>query len=479
MGREMKGMQSYRWWKRIADIVRGCLFPDSDGRRIFFGICISLIVPVCVLAVRPLDMDGRQTAVFAAVLLTVIWWAADIVKKIPASIFLLAVFCLISGTGIEEIFAFPLSETFPMLVVTYLFSQGIANSGIVERMIEPLLFKTVHTPYQCIAAIILVFFVAAYMIPQPLARLVIVAAVFHRFLEKAEITQETKNVLMYAVFIFYAVVNMSSKDADMIMNCLASDFLKGGITNGTWIRGMFLPTVFTCIIVAALFRVLFRTHLSNCHICTREGGERTVFSGKQKTAALIIGGTIVLWATHSIHGINNTLITFAAVMALFATKTLGKNDLAAVDVTTLFFLTAAFSIGGVMEGCGVADKVFGVFENVFPEHFSVGYVAVMIGISMALHMILGSNTTTLSVVVPGLMILCGDLLPAEVIVFITVISVSFHAVLPFHSVSLMIGASEGYFPSCYVMRFGVPATLLVYAVVLGIYFPYWTVTGLL
>ena len=109
----------------------------------------------------------------------------------------------------------------------------------------------------------------------------------------------------------------------------------------------------------------------------------------------------------------------------------------------------------------------------------MGYVVIMIGISMALHMILGSNTTTLSVVVPGMMILCGKMVPSPVIVFIAVISVSFHAVLPFHSVSMMIGASDGYFPSKYVTRFGIPATILVYLAVIGIYIPYWKLVGFL
>ena len=103
----------------------------------------------------------------------------------------------------------------------------------------------------------------------------------------------------------------------------------------------------------------------------------------------------------------------------------------------------------------------------------------MILTTMLLHMILGSNTTTLSVVIPGLMVLCSQVVKSPIIVLISVISVSFHAILPFHSISLMIGVSNNYYPAKYVTKLGLPITLFVYLVVIGIYIPYWKIVGLL
>ncbi len=466
---------------KIKAISREYILPDRTDAKWIAKLILSLIAPICILILRPLGLDMRQSGVIAGVLLAIIWWSADIVKKIPTSIFLLAVFCLVSGAGAEQVFSFPLSETFPMLVVTYLFSQAISNAGILEKVIEPVLFKFVHTPVQCIAATVIVFFLMVYVIPQPLARLIIVAAVFDRFLKETNLSDETRSVLMYGVFLFYAVVNMSSKDADMIMNHVAAEYSETEITNWAWMQGMFIPTVVICLVIILLFVFLFRKQLmgDRISVSTQEKREKTVFSRQQKTAAVIISVTVILWMTSGLHGLNNTVVTLAAVICLFAVKILKPADFRAIDVTTLIFLTAAFSIGGVMEACGAADKVFGLFKNVFPDGFSTEYALIMIGISMALHMILGSNTTTLSVVVPGMMILCGQYVPSPVIVYVAVISVSFHAILPFHSVSMMIGASDGYFPSRYVTRFGVPATFLVYAAVIAVYIPYWKLTGIL
>ena len=100
-------------------------------------------------------------------------------------------------------------------------------------------------------------------------------------------------------------------------------------------------------------------------------------------------------------------------------------------------------------------------------------------VGMLLHMVLGSNTTTLSVIVPGLVLLCGNVISPEVVVYASIISVSFHAILPFHSVALMVGASNGYYPSSYVTRLGIPITPFVFLAGALIYLPWWKLIGLL
>ena len=65
-----------------------------------------------------------------------------------------------------------------------------------------------------------------YIIPQPLARLIIVSSVLYHFLQRINIPEKTKNVIMYGVFVASAVINISTKDADIILNNVAASFLK-------------------------------------------------------------------------------------------------------------------------------------------------------------------------------------------------------------------------------------------------------------
>ena len=157
-------------------LKKNCCTPVTP--KWFLKLAASLIVPALILCLKPLGMNLSQSATVAGVLLVIIWWTAGIVKKIPASLFLLLWFCIFSGAPAKTIFTFPLGETFLMLVITYLFSQAIGNSGILDRILLPLIMRIAKTPVRCILAVILTLYLTMYVVPQPMARLVLVAVVW-------------------------------------------------------------------------------------------------------------------------------------------------------------------------------------------------------------------------------------------------------------------------------------------------------------
>lgn len=460
-------------------IMKKYILPDQADLKWAAKLAASMLMPLLILLFRPIGLTIRQSVIVASVLLVIIWWSSGIVKKIPASIFLTLLFCLCSGVEKKIIFSFPLSETFPMIAITYLFSQAISNSGLIDKIFQPLLMRLVHTPVQCIVASMAVLYLTMYVIPQPLARVIIVATVFQQFLNKTTLSELTKNVLMYSVFFFSAVINMSAKDADMIMNNVAASFSASKITNAMWIRCMTPPTIACCALLLLMIYLMFYRDLHGITFEAAGNDDRTPFTGRQKSALAIILVTVLLWMTKPLHGINQTIITIAATALLFGIGMLHKEDWKTIDVTTLIFLTAAFSIGGVMKACGAADKVFGILSGIFPEEFSVRYLMTMVLVSMLLHMILGSNSTTLSVVIPGMNVLCGSIVPAPVIAFTAIAAVSYHTLLPFHSVGIMVGSSNGYYPAKYITKVGLCATVFVYITVAFIFLPYWKFIGLL
>lgn len=472
------------------DILQKYIFPDRFTLQWWRKLAASFLPSVIIIIMRPLALDFYQSAVLAGIALAIIWWSSGIVKKIPASLFLLLIFSLFSRVPVKIIFAFPLGETFLMLIVTYLFSQAISNSGLVEKAIRPVLARYADSPFKCLLAVILSFFITMYLIPQPMARLIIVAVMFDNFLNSTDVPERTRSVLLYSVFVFYAIVNMTSKDADMIMNYVACDFSGVEITNGDWIKAMSIPTFFYGLAILLLFCILFREDLFRIRLNSAMGEkmEREDFSARETASIAVIAATVVLWMTSSVWGNGiklfgyigiNTLITIVSTAILFFMGTLKIRDLKAIDVTTLIFLTGAFAIGGVMKACGAADVVFGLFQNTFSGGFGISYLLKMIFAGMLLHMILGSNTTTLSVIVPGLCMITAGTVSPQLVVYISVISVAFHAILPFHSVSLMVGASNGYFPNSYVAKLGIPVTPIVYLSALCFYLPYWSFMGYL
>ncbi len=445
------------------------------GKAVLCALC-----PLLLGLWRPFSMTWRQGVVFGGLVMVIIWWSTGWVKKIPSSLMLLAIFLVVGRAPVETVFSFPLSDNFLLIIFCYLFSQGIENSHIAEKTIGPLLFRFAGTPLRMVIAVILSFCVTIYVIPQPLARLIIIANIVRAHLKKTDAPASAQSVLLFSVFLFYVIVNMAALDADIILNSSSVGFASLSMTNGEWMEYMLIPTIFYTIAVLALFLFVFHKQLRGVTLKPREQEqkEERQFTTHEKWVLVVVLGTMVLWMTSGLHGINPTYITLAGTVLLFAMKVLRMKDFSAIDVNTMVFLTAAFCIGGVLTSTGIADIIFSRIGRMFPGQFGPLYILVMILITMCMHLILGSNTTTLSVVLPALISICGGVMSGPEILMIAYISVTAHFLLPFHAVSLMIGAGNGYFPSSYASKFGLPMMALIIAGIFGIYIPYWTMMGL-
>lgn len=458
--------------------LRSYVLPTVTDRKWAIKMGLSLIPFLLLLLLRPAGLNGVQALVTASIVLIVIWWSANLIQKIPSSLLLLGIFCACQAAPLTTIFSFPLSETFPLLALTYVFSAAISHSGLVEHFLQPLLARYVHTPIQCMGAFLLSFYLTFYVIPQPIARLFMMLTIYKQFFAGTTLSPVVKSVLYYALYMFHGASVLSVKEADMIFNYAAVSFSGVAVSSGDWIKAMFIPVTLLCLLLGVMLFLVFRKELAGVRIQVTSQAESKALTEQQRKAMWIILGTVILWMTTPLHHVSGTWVTLVSVFLLFRIGILTKKDWGTIDVSTLVFLAAAFSIGGVMKACGAADALFGLFRNVFPETFSPKYLCIMVLVTMLIHMILGSNTTTVSVVIPGLMILCQPAVPAQLIVFSTVIGLNYHAIVPFHSVVLMIGAAQGDFPANYVTRTAVPLTALVYLSALVLFYPYWKLIGL-
>jgi len=105
------------------------------------NIIKTLIVPLLIILIRPLGLSLNQSIVLASLILTISWWTVGVVKKSYASLFLLGMFTIFGNTPLTQIFNFPLSEIFIIIIFAYIFSQGISNSKLAQKLLEPYLYK--------------------------------------------------------------------------------------------------------------------------------------------------------------------------------------------------------------------------------------------------------------------------------------------------------------------------------------------------
>ncbi|MPM63906.1 hypothetical protein SDC9_110790 [bioreactor metagenome] len=290
--------------------------------------------------------------------------------------------------------------------------------------------------------------------------------------------QGPRQVLMFGLYGFSTIVNMLMIRGDLILNTAA--LAMGGLTigEGTWMTYLTVPTLVLCGLALVIYRVVFKRELAQVRLAPSIREEVPPMTGREKLNLALILAVVVLWATESLHGVKGLYVVTVGTVLMFPLGMLRLKDFKSVNVKLLVFLTAAFSIGGVMKVSGAASIIFTRFTPLFPTSFGWGYVALVALTAMALHMVLGSNITTMSVVVPGILSIGAGVSSPEVLLFIIYVAVCGHYLLPFHHVVMLLGEGKAYYSGSHMMRFGAVMTVVLFGTVLLVYLSWWKLLGL-
>ena len=433
----------------------------------------TIILLINLISIFGLDLN--QSIIMSGLLITIICWTSNIVNKAYASLFLLALFVIFGRTPTYEIFSFAISDTFLMIVFSYLFSQGVSNSGLTKKLLEPILFKYADNFIKLILIIFILQFTMIFVIPQPFSRIIILAIIINEYFERIKLEEKTKEAVMFWLHASSVFINMTFIRGDIILNNALLNIADISINESTWMSYMFVPSLIFYAISVLGFVIVFRKELNKYNDCEKgEEPKKEELTSKEKRNLVLISAVVLLWATEYIHGISGCITVIGGTVLMFIFDMLEIKDLKVVDIGLLIFLTATFSIGKVMTYSGISDAIFSKFVAIFPDKFNLITVMV-IATSIGLHMILGSNITTLSVVVPGLLLISSGIVDPLVIIFLIYISVCAHFALPFHQVIVLIGNGNNLYPSKTVIKYAPMLTIIVFISILLVYKTWWQI----
>ena len=88
----------------------------------------------------------------------------------------------------------------------------------------------------------------------------------------------------------------------------------------------------------------------------------------------------------------------------------------------------------------------------------------------------------MGVAVPAILAFTAPMgLPPIVPTFICYMAIAVHYLFPFQHLNILVGASEdtGGYTQKETVRFGIPLTLIVFVITVGVMVPYWMLIGLL
>jgi di/tricarboxylate transporter len=443
---------------------------------------LTLIPPLLLFLINPFSMPIRPGFVLSVLFLVILWWINGAVPRSIACLVLLAAFLASGGSPPKQIFSFAFSPNFYIIILSFLFSRGVVNANITARIAGVFLGRFCNTPIRMVFLSFLLNTVFIFIIPQPFPRVIILSALYTSFLDRLTVKENTRRILLLSIYVSSPVTGMMFLNGDVVVNYSLLAFGGLQISPFEWIRAMTLPALVSSVLSFLVFVLVFRKDLKKNCFSLPSGGfktEKSSMGKKEKYAFIIAAAAAVLWIGESLHGINGVWIMLSGTTALFIIRALEPGDLKVINFDLMLFLLTAFSIGGVMQNSGISGILFAGLSTLMPPSWSIIYLPALILIVIALHMVVGSVITTLSITVSNMLVITSGALPASAAAFICLIAVYTHYMLPFHHVTLMVGSGAKLYRDRDVARYGAAALCYVAPSILFVFIPWWRFVGIL
>ena len=416
------------------------------------GFILGIIVAVVIFFanIPGLERTGQMCMAFS--LMTVIFWAFGIAQPGYVSglyLLLLAVFKVAPTT---LIFSTWTTSMMYLIIGAYLIAVAVKESGLGERIAYKFIVKYVSSFKSIIVSIFALTFILALLIPHPWPR----------------------------AFLIMSVMAVVVKSADIPRDPEPVGWLK-------WFEVMGLPMIVTSIITMVMILFMFKptkeVNVNKTEILEKLEAMGPM-SGKELRTAVWVTLAIILWMTDTLHGIDIGWVTLFIAMGMAMPKIGGiltPQSWSGVPVQTLIFLTAAVAIGRVGGATGMNTWIAQtVLPSSVPENMFI-LAAFITAVSIAIHMLFGSVIAVMGIVIPAMLAFTGSMGISTIIpVMIAYIAINAHFILPFHNLAILVGVGEdnGMYTEKETIKFGVPFTIVLFIITVGVAVPWWKVIGL-
>jgi sodium-dependent dicarboxylate transporter 2/3/5 len=167
----------------------------------------------------------------------------------------------------------------------------------------------------------------------------------------------------------------------------------------------------------------------------------------------VFAACAALWLSEPLHGLSAPLVALGAVVALFGTGLLRREDLGKLDWSTLILIAGGISLGRLVEHSGVvATALKGVDWSTWPQLAQAGVLVSLAALLAALM----SNTGTAALLIP----IAVQLFPSASMPILVAVGCSFGIPFVISTPPNAMVAGEGGVDSSDLLRVGLPLMVL-------------------
>jgi di/tricarboxylate transporter len=447
--------------------------PQPSGLLAHFGKNRSKIGMFVGLAIclgiwfmpNPAGLPIQGQHCLALSLLAVTWWAFGVIHPGYTSLLLLVSWVLTNTAAPPVVFRLWTSPMMYLVIGGYLLAAAVEGSGLGRRIAYLFILRFVTGYRSIIAACYILGFLLSILIPHPWPRSFMIMAVMAIVIRSAKLEPKFASQIGLTVFAASCPSSMILLTGDSTLNVVAMNFGGEAPSYLRWLWVMGVPGILACVLLF-LIQIWFFPAPAQFEIPKDE--VRSLLdklgktSGNEKKVIAWIALAVVFWVTDFIHHVH-------------------PGDWNKVNLGSLFFLTAALGIGTVGDVTGMNKWVAAV---VLPSHAPTNifvFALVVTAFAVIIHMVLGSVLAVMGIVTPAIIAFSGTAgispLVASLLVYT---AVNQHYLLPFHNMAILVGEGkdEGGYGSAEVFRLGIPLTVFVFILTIGIEIPWWKLIGL-
>ena len=388
----------------------------NDLKRI--KLIISLAIPILVLALPTSAFGISGLTVVEHRVIAIFFFAAFfwILEPIPiyatSLMIILLELVMISSKGFNLLVSNPNKESLGQLVdykeILFTFA-----SPIIILFLGGFFLAMAATKYRLDQNLAKVLLKPFGQNPKwVLLGLMIITAVFSMFMSNTATTAMMLSILVpvLAVFLprdqgrmaftlaipFAANIGGIGTPIGTPPNAVALKYLTGNdqISFGEWML-MALPYVIVLLVVCwALLLFIYPIKTEKIHLNIQGAWMR---NRKAYIVYITFAGTILLWLTDFLHGMNSYIVAMFPVAIFSSLNIINKNDLKNISWDVLWLVSGGIALGLALESSGLAQRIIDIIPFDVLSPLLIILLITLVAMLMANFM---SNTATANLLLP-------------------------------------------------------------------------------
>jgi anion transporter len=462
------------------------------------GIILGFLAAAVIWLLPIANLPEAGQKCLAITVFVVIWWVFGVMHPAYTTLLLFLGYIVLIGdvtaadgstvsmTGqVFRLFTLPLGW---LMIGAFLIAAAVTKSGLAKRISYFLMIRFARSYKSIIVLGYVLGLVLSFVIPHPFPRVLLIMAMLGQVIKEAKANEADTAALGFSVFAAATATAMVLLVGDSVLNVAGVGFSGENVGFIEWIKYMAVPGLIASVLMLLLNFAIFKQtgpFEINKEQIIEDQKKLGPMTRDEKVVGIWVLIALVLWSTDFIHHIDPAWVALMVAVGLalpYIGKVLTPGDIiSGVNWPIVLFVVGALAIGSVGSATGMAQWLASTVLPANPPSNAFAFAGMIGGVTMLLHMILGSALACMSVVSPPMVnyaISAGwsPIVPA----LLVYTAVNMHYLLPFQHVTMLLGAGDtGKYGNKETLKYGIPLTLVCLIVMIGVMVPWWMLIGLI